>query len=90
MITKLIFNAELQRESIHELSAAPNGEVVATCTETGRILKFPANISKVDFEARLAEHKEANIGQVTQASIDAKLAELGDDPKDEELVKDSY
>lgn len=79
MITKLIFNAELQKETVHELSASQNGEIVATCRETGRILKFPAGVTREKFDELVAAHKVANEGQVTQASIESTLAELGDE-----------
>lgn len=86
MIKKLIFNAELQKETVHELTASDTGEIVATCTETGRVLKFPSNVSREKFDELVAAHKTSNEGQVTQASIDEALSVLGDDIPDEPVV----
>ena len=83
MFIKKIFNAELQKETDHKLTAAPNGEVVATCLETGRVLKFPAGVTAKQFEKLLKAHKETNEGQVTQDSIDKTLVELADKEVDE-------
>jgi RNase P subunit RPR2 len=77
-LVKTIFCANCQAEQEHALSASPTGEVVATCSVCERILKFPAGISREDFDKALEVHKEANEGQVSQESVDATLAALAD------------
>ena len=77
-LLKTIFCANEQIETKHELSASQSGEVVATCTSCGRFLKYPAGITKDEFVAQVEAHKESNVGQVTQESIDLRLAELAD------------
>lgn len=59
----MIFNAELQQETEHELVVDQNNEILATCLETGRFLKFP-NVPEVVFDEYVAEHKAHNEGQV--------------------------
>lgn len=60
---KSIFNARLQRETIHTLVVDGNNEIVATCQETGHQLKFP-NVSEEAFNALVEAHKTNNEGQV--------------------------
>ena len=79
-LLKTIFCANEQDRKVHTLTAAPNGEVVATC-ECGRQLKFPAGITREEFDALIAKHEETNSGQVTQESIDKTLADLADEPE---------
>ena len=78
-MTKTIFCANEQAEQVHELSASPTGEIQATCSVCGRVLKFPAGVSPDEFNALVAEHKASNEGQVTQESIDETLAALADE-----------
>lgn len=74
--TILAFNADLQREAEHTLDIDQNGEIVLTCVENGRFLKFPAGTSADDLKALLAKHKEENEGQVTVEAMEAKKAEI--------------
>jgi hypothetical protein len=83
-IIKTIFCANEQAETEHSLSASPSGEVCATCETCGRVLKFPAGVSRENFDKMVESHKESNLGQVTQESIDKTLAELSDEPKEPE------
>lgn len=78
-LLKTIFCANEQIETKHELSASQSGEVVATCASCGRFLKYPAGITKDEFVSQVSAQKEANVGQVTQESINAQLAELADE-----------
>jgi len=81
--TILVFNAELQRETSHTIDIDGNGDVLLTCTQTGRFLKFPNGTTAKQLKEHIARHKAANEGQVTQASIDVKkeamLKELVDE-----------
>jgi hypothetical protein len=79
-IIKTIFCANEQVETTHVLSASPSGEVCATCEVCGRVLKFPAGVSRKEFDDLVAAHQEANQGQVTVESIEKTLAELADAP----------
>jgi hypothetical protein len=74
--TILVFNADLQRESPHTLTIDGNGEVILTCTENGRFLKFPKGTTADELRALLTEHKNANEGQISVASIEAAQEEL--------------
>lgn len=57
-----IFDASLQKSVDHTLEIDANGEVVATSTESGRQIKFPAGLTKSDFEKAVADHEESNSG----------------------------
>lgn len=74
--TILVFSAELQKETEHTVDIDGAGEVLLTCTETGRFLKFPRGTSAEELKALLAKHKEANEGQISQASIEADKENL--------------
>lgn len=77
-LIKLIFCAGDQAETEHTLTASAGGEVVATCS-CGRFLKFPAGITREEFDELLAKHKLQNVGQVTQESIESTLSALADE-----------
>jgi hypothetical protein len=80
---KLIFNALTQIETIHDLEVDDNNEIVATCTETGRQLKFP-NVSESEFDALVVKHNEANIGQVVRKPLfGGETTEPTDEPEEE-------
>lgn len=74
--TIAVFSAELQRETPHEIDIDGNGEIVLTCTETGRFLKFPKGTTADELKAKLAEHKAANEGQVSMEAVEAEKAAL--------------
>lgn len=71
-----MFSAELQRDSEHTLEIDSNGEIVLTCTETGRFIKFPGTSTVESMKAQMEAHRVANVGQVTLTSIEAKKSEL--------------
>lgn len=54
----MIFDGLIQKEVPHTLEIDPSGEIVATSVETGRFVKFPAGISKEEFEQAIANHKK--------------------------------
>lgn len=58
-----VFDASLQKEVAHTLEVDANGEIVATSTESGRQVKFPAGLTKTEFEKAVKEHEENNSGQ---------------------------
>lgn len=82
----IAFSAELQRDTEHTVDIDGNGEVIVTCTETGRFLKFPAGTTGAELKDLLAKHKADNSGQITQASIDERKAELIKDLAPEDLA----
>ena len=82
--TVLMFNAELQKETEHTVDIDSNGEIILTCIETGRFVKLPKETDSEGLKAYIAAHKKANEGQVTQASIEARKAELLEGLKEEE------
>ena len=73
----VVFCANEQADTEHTLDMDGNGEVVLTCA-CGRFIKLPADTTPESFKAYIAAHKEANMGQISQESIDAKKAELLD------------
>lgn len=87
MKTKMVFNAELQKETPHTISLNPNGdgEIIFTCTETGRAIKAPAGLDKDGIEAFLKAHKEANIGQVSMEGYQKEEQALIDLLSDSEV-----
>ena len=66
----LVFNAELQKETPHTIDVDGNGEIVLTCTKTGRFLKFAKGTTPAELKELLEKHKTVNEGQISQASID--------------------
>jgi hypothetical protein len=74
--TVMMFDASLQREAPHTIDIDGNGEIVLTSAETGRFVKLPATTTPDELKAYIAEHKAANEGQITVASIEEKKAEL--------------
>lgn len=83
----MVFNAELQKETPHTISLNPNGdgEIIFTCTETGRAIKVPAGLSKEEVDAFLVKHKEANVGQVSMEEYQKQEQELIDLLADSEV-----
>ena len=80
-IIKTIFCANDQVETPHFLSSSPSGEIQAVCSVCGRTLKFPAGLTREEFNAQVEQHKVDNEGQVSVDSIDANLKALSDDPE---------
>ncbi len=77
-IKKIIFCANEQVETEHVLSVSPSGEIIATCSVCGRFLKFPAGVTRAEFDMQVAEHKTSNEGQVSVEEMEKNLSELGD------------
>lgn len=76
MKTKKIFCANCQEVTDHNLSLGTD-ELHCTCAICERLVKFPSG-NKEELNALIKAHKEANVGQVTQESLDKKLEELAD------------
>lgn len=88
--TKLIFCSNEQTETEHILSVDKAGEIVATCG-CGFFLKFPAGMTKEQFQESLTDHKEQNSGQVKQADVEKELQKSYDflqEVSDTPIVKD--
>lgn len=86
--TTKIFDATLQKEVDHELVVDQNGEIVATSVESGHSIKFPAGLTRGQFDKAVAAHRKNNEGQEVidpkdVAEHEAKVA------KSEELL-DSF
>lgn len=77
-LVRSIFCANCQEHTDHVLSVSQSGEVVATCPVCGRVLKFPAGVTREEFDKLVQQQEESNVGQVTQESIDNTLAALVD------------
>ena len=71
-----VFNAELQKETSHELNIADNGEILLVDIETGHTLKLPAGTDPNGLKAFVIAHKKANEGQLTRASIEENKSKL--------------
>ncbi len=82
-LVKTIFCANDQIEIAHDLGVSQSGEVVATCTQCGRVLKFSAKSTVEEFESQIALHKVQNEGQVTQESINNFLELIADKEENE-------
>lgn len=71
-----VFNTELQKETPHAITFSSTGEIVLTCEETGRFLKYAKGTTAEELKGLLAKHKEANEGQVTTEALDKQKDEL--------------
>jgi len=69
MATRLIFCANEQKETEHNLEVDSNGEIVATC-DCGRFIKLPAGVTATEAETIIIKHKEANTLSEEQANIE--------------------
>lgn len=70
-----MFCANEQDDTEQVLDVDGNGEITLTC-ECGRFIKLPATTDAAGLKAYIDEHKAANMGQISQDSIEAKKAEL--------------
>lgn len=87
--TIMCFSAELQKETPHTIDIDGNGEIVLTCTETGRFLKFPKGTIASDLKSLMASHKDANLGQLSVEQLEAQKKALLDEltkPEEEKPV----
>lgn len=62
MPTFKLFNTKTQSVEHAEMTVDANNEIVATF-EDGGIIKFPAGLSKTEFEELIEQHQVANEGQ---------------------------
>lgn len=63
MPTRKLFNTKTQTVEDAELTVDANSEIVATFSD-GNFIKFPAGLSKKDFENLIVLHQKHNEGQV--------------------------
>lgn len=89
--TLSIFCANCQKETPHTGAVDLNGELVFTCTSEGcgRFIKVPAKMSAADIHAHFAEHKEANVGQVSIAESYAALDDVFATAEETKPAKDA-
>lgn len=86
---KDIFCAECQKVTPHEGTTDNNGEFVFHCTEVSvedpkdekktvyhHFIKFPADVSKEQFDKLITKQEEDNSGQVSVAKQQERLGEL--------------
>lgn len=79
-ITRNVFCASDQAVAPHELTVdSMNGEILATCSNCGRTLKFPPRVTPEEFSALLEAHQSANEGQVSLEATERLVASLGDE-----------
>lgn len=76
MPTRQLFNAQTQKLEDAELTVDKNNEIVATFADES-FIKFPAGLTKDEFESHIAAHQSANEGQEViseeqQAEADAE------------------
>lgn len=76
--TITIFCAKEQADTLHTGQVDLNGELVFTCTTCDGFIKVPAGMSVEDIKTHLAEHKEANEGQINIAESQDTLDSLFD------------
>lgn len=77
-----MFCANDQMVTPHVGMVDGNGEFVFTCA-CGRFVKFPSDITPVDFKDLVEKHEDHNVGQVDIAVQEAKLeALLNPQPED--------
>lgn len=97
MPTRKLFNAKTQQVEDAEFTVDKNNEIVATFQDEG-FIKFPANLTKDEFESLVADHQTANRGQESispeeQAKMDAErqnsLDLIGDTSQEEDHTNDS-
>lgn len=76
MSTMQIFNARSQQVEDAEMSVDANNEIVATFQDGG-FIKFPAGLTKDEFDALIVKHEEDNKGQeiITPEMEAEKVAE---------------
>lgn len=76
MPTRQIFNARTQQTETAEMSVDHNNEIVATFKD-GSFVKFPAGLTREQFEDLILAHEADNTGQepITEESLAAE-AEL--------------
>ena len=72
----VMFDASLQKDCDHTIDIDGAGEIVLTSVESGRFIKLPKDTDAAGLTAYIAAHKAANMGQVSQESLDAKKAAL--------------
>lgn len=71
-----MFCANEQAETNHTLDLDGAGEIVLTCDTCQRFIKLPADTDAAGLKDYIDAHKEANQGQISVESLDAKKAEL--------------
>lgn len=90
MAVRKLFNTRTQQVEDAVLTVDPNNEIVATF-EDGGIIKFPAGLTKDQFEELIAQHQAANEGQeIITAEMEAQkeaeraasLALIGETPQE--------
>jgi hypothetical protein len=76
-MTKELFCDYEQKDTTHNLSVDLNNEILMECTteECGHFIKFPAGLTPEEIDAKLVEYREANLGKVTAAELEASRAE---------------
>lgn len=76
MATRELFNSRTQQVEEATLTVDKNNEIVATF-EDGGFIKFPAGLSKEEFEELIELHQEENEGQkvITKEILEEQAAE---------------
>lgn len=78
MVTESIFCAHCQATTLHVLTIA--GDILATCPECGRILKFPSTVTAPELTNLIAKHYDSNLGQEPVAPAQIGPADVHVEP----------
>lgn len=73
-MSRNLFNTRTQQLEEVEFTVDLNNEIVATF-EDGEIIKFPAGLTKNEFETLIVQHEQANVGQEIITPEDEELTE---------------
>lgn len=84
MPVRELFNAKTQQLEDAEMTVDDNNEIVATFADGG-IIKFPASLTKPEFEKLITQHEKRNTGQevITDEVLELQAAEKANS---EELI----
>lgn len=73
-MSRNLFNTRTQQLEEVEFTVDPNNEIVATFKDGG-IIKFPAGLTRNEFETLIVQHEQANAGQEIITPEDEEIAE---------------
>lgn len=99
MIKKDIFCSRCQEVTSHKGEIDSNGEYLFTCTNVisnpdedvvvcDRFIKYPADITRKEFESKVVEHHEQNVGQISLEEQQKKLLELVGETDSEDIEEE--
>ncbi len=72
-----LYSVEKGKEVDYDVKVDANGEIVAT--NGGETLKFPAGLTKTQFQKQVSDHNKANAGTKARTPEDVKEEEAAKD-----------